>query len=130
MKKIIQVFHWIPRIICILAILFISLFASDSFAPSLTLKEQLIGFLIHLIPSFILLILLVITWKWELVGGIIFASIGTVMSPFVFMMNYNRNHSIGMSLGIIALITVPFILTGILFIISHYLKKKHLSRRF
>jgi hypothetical protein len=130
MKKIIQVFHWIPRIICILAILFISLFAADSFAPELTLKEQLVGFLIHLIPSFILLLLLVVTWKWEFVGGIIFTIIGTVMSPFVFMMNYNMNHSIGMSLGIVALITVPFILTGILFIISHYLKKKHLSRRF
>lgn len=129
MKKAIKFFHWSPRIICILAILFISMFAADAFAPSLTLKEQLIGFLIHLIPSFILLLLLVITWKWEFVGGIIFTTIGIVMSPFVFMTNYNKNNSVGMSLGIIAMITVPFILTGILFIISHFLKKRHLSSK-
>lgn len=129
MKKAIKFFHWSPRIICILAILFISMFAADSFAPSLSLEEQLIGFLIHLIPSFILLILLVFTWKWEFVGGIIFTTIGTVMSPFVFIMNYKMNHSIGMSLGIIAMITVPFIFTGILFIISHFLKERDLLRK-
>jgi hypothetical protein len=128
MKPSIRVFHWLPRIICILAILFVSLFAADAFAPGLTIWQQLGGFFIHLIPSFILLAFLIVAWKWELIGGIIFIVIGLVLSPFVFMLNYNRNHSIGMSLSIILMITIPFVIVGILFIVSHSLKKKNLPK--
>lgn len=124
MKKSTRVFHWLPRIICILAILFVSLFALDAFAPGLTIWQQIGAFLIHLIPSFILLALLIIAWKWELIGGIIFTIIGLGMSPFVFVHNYKMNSSIGMSLGIILTITIPFVVVGVLFIVSHFLKKK------
>lgn len=126
MKTSIRLFHWLPRIICILAILFISLFAADSFAPGLTIWQQLGDFLMHLIPSFILLALLIVAWKWERIGGIIFMVLGIGLSPFIFMLNYNRNHSIGMSLVIILTITIPFFVVGILFIISHNIKKKNL----
>jgi len=88
MKKSIKVFHWLPRIICILAILFVSVFALDAFSPELTIWQQIGGFLMHLIPSFILLAFLIVAWKWEYIGGIIFAIIGLIMSPFVFVMNY------------------------------------------
>jgi len=127
MKTSIKVLHWFPRIICILAILFISVFAADAFSPGLTIWQQLGGFIMHLIPSFILLTLLIIAWKWEYVGGINFTVIGVGMSPFVFMHNYNMNHSVGLSLGIILAITFPFIVVGILFIISHFRKKKNLQ---
>jgi len=128
MKTSIRVFHWLPRVICILAILFISIFAADAFAPGFTIWEQLRGFLMHLIPSFILLALLIVAWKWEYIGGIIFTIIGLGLSPFIFMRNYNMNHSVGMSLGIILMITFPFVVIGILFIISHFMKKKELLK--
>ncbi len=127
MNKRNQVFHWLPRIICILAILFISIFALDAFEPGLSLWQQLTAFLIHLIPSFVLLFFLVIAWKWELIGGIIFTLISLVFTPFIFMLNYNRNHSILSSLFIILVITFPFIVVGILFIVSHLLKRKNLQ---
>lgn len=128
MKTSIKILHWTPRIICILAILFISMFAADSFAPELTFWQQMGGFMMHLIPSFILIALLIVAWKWEYIGGIIFIVIALGLSPFVFMLNYNRNHSVGMSLGIILAITFPFVLVGILFIISHFMKKKNLQK--
>ncbi len=128
MKKSIKVFHWLPRIICILAILFVSVFALDAFSPELTIWQQIGGFLMHLIPSFILLAFLIVAWKWEYIGGIIFAIIGLILSPFVFVMNYNRNDSIWMSLGIILSITIPFIIVGVLFVVSHFLKKKNLLK--
>jgi cell division protein FtsW (lipid II flippase) len=128
MKKSIKVFHWLPRIICILAILFVSVFALDAFSPELTIWQQIGSFLMHLIPSFILLAFLIVAWKWEYIGGIIFAIIGLILSPFVFVMNYNRNDSIWMSLGIILSITIPFIIVGVLFIVSHFLKKKNLLK--
>jgi len=126
MKKSISVFHWVPRILCITAILFISLFALDSFNPEHNIWHQIGAFLIHLIPSFILLALLIVAWKWEYIGGIIFLIIGIAMSPLIFMHNYKMNHSIWMSLVIILAITIPFVIIGVLFIVSH--NKKNLKR--
>ena len=121
MNKRNQVFHWLPRIICILAILFISIFAADAF------EQGLSAVLIHLIPSFVLITFLIVAWKWEFIGGIIFTLIGLGLAPFIFMLNYNRNHSIFDSLLTILVITFPFIVVGILFIVSHLLKRKNLQ---
>ena len=128
MKKSIKVFHWLPRIICILAILFVSLFAADAFSPELTIWQQLGAFIMHLIPSFILIAFLIVAWKWEYIGGIIFIIIGLGLSPFVFVHNYKMNDSIWMSLGIILSITIPFVIVGVLFMVSHFLKKKNLPK--
>jgi len=64
----------------------------------------------------------------EKIGGIIFLVIGLLLSPFVFMLNYNRGNSVGMSLGIIIAIAFPFVVVGALFIISHFMKKKESSK--
>ena len=47
---------------------FMSLFSFDVFGEG-TLGEQILAFLIHLTPVYIIVILLVIAWKWEWVGG-------------------------------------------------------------
>lgn len=128
MKKSIKLLHWLPRIICILAILFVSLFAADAFAAGLTIWQQLGAFIMHMIPSFVLIAFLIVAWKWELIGGIIFASIGLIASPLIFMLNHGRNHfTIGASLMVVLAITFPFIVIGILFMISYNLKKKNIQ---
>lgn len=126
METKVRIFHWLPRIICIISILFISIFALDSFSGELTIWRQLGDFIMHLIPSFILLAILIIAWKREYIGGILFTLIGVMLSPYVFVLNYNRNHSVSMSLGIVLMITFPLIVVGILFIVSHFIKKKYL----
>ena len=128
MKNSISVLHWVPRILCILAILFISMFSLDSFSPGLTIWQQLGAFFIHLIPSFILVALLIVAWKWEYIGGIIFIVIGLGFSPIIFIHNHNMNHSVWMSLGIILTITIPFVIVGVLFIVGHFKKKKNLQK--
>ena len=127
MKKSAHLIHWIPRILCILSILFVSLFAFDSFEPGRTIWQQLGAFAIHLIPSFILLALLIVAWNWEYVGGIIFVLIGLGFSPFIFSHNYAMNHSVWMSLSVILVITFPFVVVGILFVISHFRKKRDMA---
>ena len=127
MKTSTKIIYWLPRILCILAILFVSMFALDSFDPKLTIWQQITGFLIHLIPSFILILILLVAWKWELAGGIIFALIGIGFTPFIYIHNYQMNHSVGMSLLIILCITFPFFIVGGLFITGHYLKKKQVE---
>ncbi len=117
-------YYWAPRVLGILSILFVSIFALDAFDPELSLRAQILGFLIHLIPSFILALLLAIAWKWERIGGIIFTLIGCAFTPIIFLHNYRMNDSVGMSLIIILTITVPFILVGVLFLLSHHQKNK------
>jgi len=119
-----RLIYWLPRIICILAISFVSIFALDAFDPNLTIWQQIQGFAMHLIPSFILLLILLIAWKWELVGGIIFLLIGIGLSPFIYIHNFRMNGSVSMSLWIILTITFPFILVGVLFVLGHLNKTK------
>ena len=102
------------------------MFALDAFDPDKTIWQQLADFFLHLIPSFILIIFLIIAWKRELIGGIIFILIGLVLSPLIFTHNYNMNQSIWISLGVILTITFPFIIVGILFIVSYRKKKRNL----
>ena len=120
-------FHWLPRVICIIAIGFVSLFAADAFESSRSTWQQLSAFFMHLIPSFILLGLLYVSWKWEFAGGILFTVVGIIMTPIIFLHNYKINHfSLAQCTEIVLLITFPFIMVGILFIMSHFRAKKHL----
>ncbi len=112
----------VPRILSILAIAFVSLFALDSFDHG-SISEQIQAFLIHMIPSFILMIILAIAWRRELIGGIIYILIGITLSPFIFIHNYRMNNSFLISFEIITMITFPFILSGTLFVWSHFRKK-------
>jgi len=125
MKTTLRIIHWIPRILCMLAILFISMFALDSFVPGMALWQQVSAFMIHLIPSFVLVLFLVIAWRWELAGGTLFMITGFGFMPFIYMMNFHMNHSVWLSLEAILVINVPFILVGILFILSRFLKSKN-----
>lgn len=131
LKKLMQskmktaIMHWLPRCVVILSILFVSIFAFDTFSSNINIWQQLIEFFIHLIPSYILLIALIIAWKFELIGGVIFILISLGFAPFIFNHNYHMNHSISISLGIIMMINFPFFLAGILFLLDHQNKKKN-----
>jgi len=128
MKTSTKVLYWTARILCILAILFVSLFALDSFSSERTFWQNTTAFLMHLIPSFVLLASLIIAWKWEKVGGIILIIFGLAFSIFIFVFNYKRNQFPVMTCLMQALvIAMPFVLSGILFILSHYRKKKEFS---
>lgn len=128
MRTSTKVLYWTARILCILAILFISLFALDSVSSERTFWQNATALLMNLIPSFVLLAALIIAWKWEKTGGIILTIIGLALSIFVFILNYKRNHfSVANSLKNALILAIPFVLAGILFILSHYRKKKELS---
>jgi len=118
------IIHWAPRILCILAILLVSMFSLDAFQAGMSLKDQILAWLIHMIPSFVLILILIIAWIWENIGGIILFSLGLAFSPFIFWGNYSHNHSLWMSLLIILMITFPFILAGALFMLSYHTKRK------
>ena len=68
--------YWTPRIMTIVFILFLGLFALDSFEGDQSLLQKMGGFLIHLIPNFVLILILIVAWKYEWVGTIAFTLAG------------------------------------------------------
>ena len=126
MNKSIKVFHWLPRIICIAAIFFVAVYSISSFASEHS-GQNMGGFLIHLIPTIVLILLLIAAWKWELTGGIIFILIGMAMSPLIFADIYKLNETVGKSLSVVMTLFIPFIIVGALFILSFYKKKRDLN---
>lgn len=71
-KNLRSILFWTPRIAGILFILFLSLFALDVFDMRLNFWGTLLALLMHLIPSIVLTIALVLAWKWEWVGALAF----------------------------------------------------------
>ena len=127
MNTSIKFLHWTPRILVILAILFVRMFAFDSFSPERTPLQNTLAFLMHLVPSFVLLVILIIAWRWEKIGGIILMTVGIIFSVSIFMLNFKRNHSIWLSLLIVLMLCIPFVVAGVLFIVSDYKKNKVLQ---
>lgn len=123
MEKPVRLMLWLPRVMAIIFILFVSLFALDSFTAGQTVWRQMGAFIIHLIPSFVLTGILITAWKWEYLGGILFLLVAIGVSPFIFLMNYDRSHSLRIAIASLLMITLPFFIVGILFIISHFRKK-------
>lgn len=131
-----RIIYWLPRILGIVSILFISLFTLDAFHSGEDLSRQIADFGMHLIPSGILLVFLLVAWKWEKAGSLLFILTGLVLSPFVFRMNYFRLlqyqdpvMAILNSLLVIAMITLPLVVIGLLFYVSSRMRNKTLRHR-
>jgi hypothetical protein len=127
MKPSFKILYWIPRILGILAILFVSMFALDSFSPERTFWQNTAAFVIHLIPSFVLLALLIFAWKCEKTGGFIMLVFSLAFSILVYEINFRRTNSIATGLFDALILGFPFILAGILFMINGHRKKKERS---
>ena len=63
---------WAPRILTILLAAFVSLFALDVFSEGYGFFETLAALFMHLIPTFLILLALLIAWRVEWVGGVLF----------------------------------------------------------
>lgn len=110
---------WTPRVLCILFALFLSLFALDVFDPDESFWNAIPAFLIHLIPVYIILIVLAVAWRWEWVGAIVF----TALAMFYVVWFWGRFHWIAY-----ALISGPLVLLGVLFLLNWIYRTQLRSR--
>jgi len=110
-KRLARIFYFLPRIITIVLILFLALFALDIFDSDYTPLEILIGLSMHLIPNAILAVILAIAWKFEIIGGILF-----IILSFLTLMVIR-----GEGFGIV-LYVILFII-GLLFLVSSYMRR-------
>ncbi len=106
---------WTPRILTILFILFISMFALDSFGGDKTVIAQIGEFLIHLIPSFVLIVLLYFSWRYEIIGVIAFL----ILAITYIIMAWGK-----FPVSTYFIISGPMVLISILFLTNLIVKKK------
>ena len=102
--------------IAILYTIFISIFALDA------LQDQywVIALYIHLIPTYILVLVILFAWRWPLPGGLLFWSLGFFylymtggkMNPFTYL-----------------IMLTPLFLAGLLFIMQDILGRKYASKK-
>ena len=67
---------WAPRGLTILFILFLGLFALDVFGEGHGFWGTLVALFMHLIPNMVVLVVLVLAWRWEWIGAVLFAGLG------------------------------------------------------
>lgn len=123
MKKAGRFVYWTPRILSILFLLFLAMFSLDVFGSGLTGWQIVLGLFMHNIPVFILAIILWISWKYEIVGGIAFIIAGIVHLVFSILRVDVEPWYISGAVSLI--IDVPAFFIGILFLIGWFKKKKY-----
>lgn len=117
-RKVNKFIYWTPRVLSILFILFLALFSIDVFEEGGTIWDIAVKLFMHNIPALILLIVLIITWKYEIVGGIVFILAGLV---YVIIVALHQPWYIMLSWSL--QIAGPAFFIGILFVINWFKKK-------
>jgi len=80
------------------------MFALDVFSEGYGFGETILALLIHLVPTYLVVIALVIAWRWERVGAILFIALA------LFYLITSRGES--------WIISGPLFLVGVLFLLN------------
>lgn len=107
--------YWAPRIISVVFILFLSLFALDVFIPGKSLNYYVIALFMHLLPNILLIILLIFAWRYEKLGGLLFIAAGIVFTVLFNTYEYYLNFLV---------VSFPLFLVGGLFLLHNHFSKR------
>lgn len=98
--------YWTPRILCILFAGFLAVFALDVFEMQLGFWQTALALLMHLIPTGLILLGLIIVWRREWIGAVLFP----LLAALHLWSMWGR-----LDWSAYALIEGPLVLLGILF---------------
>ncbi len=98
-----KILYWLPRILAVLFIGFIGLFALGVFGE----PQWFLALIIHLIPNYILIVITIIAWKYELVGSCLFFLAGLFL---LFLSDFAS-----------LIVPLPAFIIGALFLIRRFL---------
>ena len=112
-KKVPKWMYWTPRIASIVMLLFLAIFSFDVFEGGLGFWGTALGLFMHNLPVIILAVVLWISWKREIVGGIAFILAGLLYT-------ISKINALPYSL----IIAGPLFAIGILFLMNWKRKKK------
>ncbi len=111
--------QWLPRLLAGLYALFLSLFAFDSW-EGVGFWEGLAGFLIHLLPVYLVALALVVAWRWRALGGLLFV---VLAAGFTLVFGWREPATL-------LLLALPPVVIGGLFLLDAYLSARRLRPRY
>lgn len=114
--------YWFPRIVSLLFVAFLMLFSLDVFGEGLSFWQTALALFMHNVPALILLIAVVISWKYEIVGGVVFILAGLLYIVLICLGEFEWY-----KLAWAVQISGPAFAVGILYILG-WLKKKNLKK--
>jgi len=106
MTKTLTAAVWIPRIAGIAMALFLSLFALDAFNDK-SFIDALPGFLMHLRPAALVLLVVALSWRIPLAGAVGFSLLAL---GYAMMVHWRPDW--------IAVISGPLLVVAVLFLVS------------
>ncbi len=106
--------RWSARILTMLFAAFISIFALDAFTENIGFWPTAAALFIHLIPTCMVLMILLVSWRWEWVGGLAF----TLLLCFYFMTKWGK-----IDLGGFVMISAPMLILAVLFFTAWWQRK-------
>lgn len=123
-QKLNRFIVWAPRILSIMLLAFLAMFSLDIFDGNYGFWGTIIGLFMHNIPVFILALVVWISWKREIVGGIVFILAGLlyITQLAITMMKNPPFHWYYLSWSLI--LAGPAILVGVLFLMGWFKKRK------
>ena len=116
MTTVTRLLHWSPRLLGILFALFLSIFALDVFGEGYGFGETVLALLIHLVPTFVLILALAIAWRREWIGAALFLGVAV----FYLTQAWGKEHWTAL-----AAISGPAALIGGLFLLDWLNRRKH-----
>ncbi len=114
-----RLLHWTPRLLGVLYAVFISLFAFDVWGMDGPFGARLGGFLIHLAPTYAVVVALIIAWARPAAGGVVFLGLAAVFSLF-----FGWNET-----SVLLVMALPLVVIGALFLADGWVKQTRLRAR-
>ena len=104
-------------------ILFVSLFALDVFTGDYSLGQLAVALFMHLIPTFVLLLILRLAWRWEWIGGLV-----CIAAALFFLIWLVEPGSQLWAANL--LFVIPLLLVGVLFLLNWTFRDEMRNRPF
>ncbi len=102
-----KVLYWLPRILAISFAVFLAIFSLDVFGEGYGFWGTVTAFIVHNIPSILIIAALIIAWRYERIGGAIFIVLGIIATAFF--------HTTGSIVSFVA-VSLPLFVIGVLFL--------------
>lgn len=102
--------RWAPRLLSILYMAFLALFAFDVWGVAGDFVEKLAGFFIHLMPVYAVGMALLLAWRWRVLGGLLFLGLA---AGFALVFDWDQ-------LGTLLVMSGPLVVIGGLFLFDGY----------
>jgi hypothetical protein len=78
-----QVVYWTPRVLSVLFVIFLAMMSLDVFEQGGGFWQIALGLFVHNIPALILLAVVIVAWRYEIVGAAVFLFGGIVYAVLV-----------------------------------------------